>query len=180
MHARIPWWANQKHFLTCQCPRSPIISQVAIVQIAQGLVQVSCSLQSTTTQSPSIHSGTCLSGHARFQMISAINNPNWLFAPFAGVWRYWAPPLERSKLATTAFTGQVHGIAKQRNVCLYSLPLQFLRRCRVRLATERMAGLLRALVNALLHLWCKTNLAHDKKCFFWASRALFGQSSGLA
>ena len=43
------------------------------------------------------------------------------------------------------------------------LPLQFLRRCRVRLATERMAGLLRALVNALLHLWCvKLILAHVK------------------
>ncbi|VDL78987.1 unnamed protein product [Nippostrongylus brasiliensis] len=28
-----------------------------------------------------------------------------------GVWRYWAPPLERSKLATTAFTGSYAGIA---------------------------------------------------------------------
>ena len=26
-----------------------------------------------------------------------------------GVWRYWAPPLERSKLATTAFTGSYAG-----------------------------------------------------------------------
>uniref|UniRef100_A0A914R1F4 Major facilitator superfamily (MFS) profile domain-containing protein n=1 Tax=Panagrolaimus davidi TaxID=227884 RepID=A0A914R1F4_9BILA len=26
-----------------------------------------------------------------------------------GVWRYWAPPMERSKLATTAFTGSYAG-----------------------------------------------------------------------
>jgi ACS family sodium-dependent inorganic phosphate cotransporter-like MFS transporter 6/7/8 len=26
-----------------------------------------------------------------------------------GVWRFWAPPLERSKLATTAFTGSYAG-----------------------------------------------------------------------
>ena len=33
-----------------------------------------------------------------------------------GVWRYWAPPLERSKLATTAFTGSYAG-------AVFGLPL---------------------------------------------------------
>lgn len=27
-----------------------------------------------------------------------------------GVWRYWAPPMERSKLATTTFTGGYIGV----------------------------------------------------------------------
>uniref|UniRef100_A0A914DXN0 Major facilitator superfamily (MFS) profile domain-containing protein n=1 Tax=Acrobeloides nanus TaxID=290746 RepID=A0A914DXN0_9BILA len=31
------------------------------------------------------------------------------FPAMHGVWRYWAPPLERSKLATTAFTGSYAG-----------------------------------------------------------------------
>ncbi|RCN44951.1 hypothetical protein ANCCAN_09055 [Ancylostoma caninum] len=31
------------------------------------------------------------------------------FPSMHGVWRYWAPPLERSKLATTAFTGSYAG-----------------------------------------------------------------------
>jgi len=154
-HARSDSLVGQsKHFLTCQCPPFPIIPQVAIVQIAQGLVQVSCSLQSTINQSPSLPSGTCLSGHARFQMISAINNPKWLVALLQAFGatgpRHWnAPnwPQLRSR-------GKCMGLPN--NACC-PLPLQFLRRCRVRLATERMAGLLRALVNALLHLWCKTN-----------------------
>lgn len=33
-----------------------------------------------------------------------------------GVWRYWAPPLERSKLATTAFAGSYAG-------AVFGLPL---------------------------------------------------------
>uniref|UniRef100_A0A0N4VK47 MFS domain-containing protein n=1 Tax=Enterobius vermicularis TaxID=51028 RepID=A0A0N4VK47_ENTVE len=39
--------------------------------------------------------------HSNFALVS--------YPAMHGVWRYWAPPLERSKLATTAFTGSYAG-----------------------------------------------------------------------
>ncbi|EPB69574.1 transporter, major facilitator family protein [Ancylostoma ceylanicum] len=53
---------------------------VAVIQILQGLVQL------------------------RKVLIQGVAFPS-----MHGVWRYWAPPLERSKLATTAFTGSYAG-----------------------------------------------------------------------
>ena len=63
---------------------------VCMVQVLQGLVQV--------RRAPACRART---PPPRLQGVS--------YPAMHGVWRFWAPPLERSKLATTAFTGSYAG-----------------------------------------------------------------------
>ena len=74
-------------FMPAACENSVFF--VCLVQVLMGLVQV----QALTAK-------TCLIT----SIMQGVSYP-----AMHGVWRYWAPPLERSKLATTAFTGSYAG-----------------------------------------------------------------------